>query len=46
MRDFQVVYGFCLFFVAATMMVVAYWDGFADIEFDFEPEEYEDDKKY
>jgi high-affinity Fe2+/Pb2+ permease len=30
MGDFQVLYGFCVVFIASMLMMVAYWEGFGE----------------
>lgn len=39
MNDFQVLYGFCVIFIASMLMLVAYWEGFGDVELFYDQED-------
>lgn len=39
MNDFQVLYGFCVVFIASMLMLVAYWEGFGDVDLYFDQDE-------
>jgi hypothetical protein len=46
MGDFQVLYGFCVVFIASMLMLVAYWEGFDEHNNYFDKDErvnYEED---
>lgn len=36
--ELQIVYSFCVFFVAATLLLMAYAEGFEDVEVYYEEE--------
>jgi hypothetical protein len=39
MGDFQVLYGFCVVFIASMLMLVAYWEGFDETSNYFDKDE-------
>ena len=46
MGDLQIIYGFCVFFVAATLLLMAYAEGgFEDVEVYYETDENESEQR-
>jgi hypothetical protein len=46
MGDLQIIYGFCVFFVAATLLLMAYAEGgFEDVEVYYEDENESEQRK-